>query len=144
VTPGFDETEYRRLLTQFPPRPIEGEDDLLRVEARISDLLSQAERTPADEAYLTVLASLFERWERDRVDIPPLSGTELVRALLAERGLRQKDLTPIFGTESITSEVLAGKRELQAKHIARLAAFFHVSPSAFFADPAERLDSVPA
>jgi HTH-type transcriptional regulator/antitoxin HigA len=60
-----------------------------------------------------------------------------VKVLLFERGLRQKDLVPIFGTESIVSEVLAGKRELQAKHIARLAEFFHVSPSAFFAAPAD-------
>jgi HTH-type transcriptional regulator/antitoxin HigA len=54
-------------------------------------------------------------------------------ALLTERGLRQKDLVPVFGTESIVSEVLSGKRELQTKHIERLAVFFHVSPAAFFA-----------
>ena len=33
----------------------------------------------------------------------------------------------------IVSEVLAGKREPQAKHIEELAEFFHVSPAAFFA-----------
>jgi len=39
----------------------------------------------------------------------------------------------VFGAESIVSEVLSGKRELQAKHIERLADFFHISPAAFFA-----------
>jgi HTH-type transcriptional regulator / antitoxin HigA len=62
-----------------------------------------------------------------------LSGAELIKALLTERGLRQKDLVPLFGTESIVSEVLSGKRELQTRHIERLAEFFHISPAAFFA-----------
>jgi HTH-type transcriptional regulator/antitoxin HigA len=56
-----------------------------------------------------------------------------VKALLEDRGLRQKDLVPLFGTESIVSEVLSGKRELQSKHIEGLAQFFNVSPAAFFA-----------
>jgi HTH-type transcriptional regulator/antitoxin HigA len=72
MTRGFDEAEYRALLAQFPPRPIQDEDDLLEVEQRISELLSRQERTPVEEAYLTVLAALVERWESDHVDIPPL------------------------------------------------------------------------
>lgn len=67
-----------------------------------------------------------------------------MRALLAERGLPQRDLAPLFGAESIVSEVLNGKRELQAKHIARLATFFHVSPAAFFAVEEAQTSAVPA
>ena len=47
-------------------------------------------------------------------------------------GLRQKDLTDIFGTESIASEVLHGKRELTKGHIKRLSVRFGVSPAVFF------------
>ena len=92
MTRGFDDTEYRALLAHFPPRPIEDEDELLNVEERISQLLSQEQRTPAEEAYLTLLGALVERWESDHVDIPPLGATQLVKTLLVERGLRQKDL----------------------------------------------------
>jgi HTH-type transcriptional regulator/antitoxin HigA len=91
------------------------------------------ERTPAQEAYLTLLSGLVERWESERVVVPAVHGVELVKALLVERQLRQKDLVPVFGTESIVSEVLSGKRELQAKHIQGLADFLHVSPAVFFA-----------
>jgi HTH-type transcriptional regulator / antitoxin HigA len=133
VTPGFNDDEYRALLTSFPPRPIEDETELPGVEGRIWELLAVDQRSRAQEAYLTLLSGLVERWENEHVVIPPLTGIELVKALLIDRGQRQKDLTPVFGTESITSEVLSGKRELQRKHIEGLADFFHVSPAAFFA-----------
>jgi HTH-type transcriptional regulator/antitoxin HigA len=76
-----------------------------------------------------------ERWESEHVVVPLVHGVELVKALLGERQLRRKDLVAVFGTESIVSEVLSGKRELQAKHIEGLAEFLHVSPAAFFAPP---------
>jgi len=46
--------------------------------------------------------------------------------------LRQKDLIDVFGTESIVSDVLHGKRDLTKEHIRRLSARFHVSPAVFF------------
>ena len=46
--------------------------------------------------------------------------------------MSQKDLTDIFGTPSIASEVLSGKRELSKDHIRRLATRFRVSPELFF------------
>jgi HTH-type transcriptional regulator / antitoxin HigA len=138
VTRGFNEDEYRALLTEFAPRPIEDDRGVTQVEDQIWRMLSLDDRTGAQEAYLSLLSGLVERWESQHVEIPSLSGIELVKVLLRERSLRQKDLVVIFGTESIVSEVLAGKRELQTKHIARLAAFFHVSPSVFFVFPAER------
>jgi HTH-type transcriptional regulator/antitoxin HigA len=46
--------------------------------------------------------------------------------------LRQKDLADVFGTESIVSDVLNGKRDLAKEHICRLSARFHVSPAVFF------------
>jgi HTH-type transcriptional regulator/antitoxin HigA len=133
VTHGFNEDEYRALLTAYPPRPIEDEVELQRVEERVWEMLAIDERSRAQDAYLTLLSEQIERWESEHVVIPPLSGVELVKALLTDRGLRQKDLVAVFGTESIVSEVLSGKRELQTKHIERLAEFFHVSPAAFFA-----------
>jgi HTH-type transcriptional regulator/antitoxin HigA len=47
-------------------------------------------------------------------------------------GLRQVDLLDVFGTPSIVSEVLSGKRELSKAHIARLSERFHLSPALFF------------
>jgi HTH-type transcriptional regulator/antitoxin HigA len=51
---------------------------------------------------------------------------------MEEHNLRQKDLVDVFGTESIVSDVLNGKRELNKEHIRRLSERFKVSPAVFF------------
>jgi len=55
-----------------------------------------------------------------------------LRFLMDQHGLKQRDLTDVFGTPSIVSEVLSGKRELNKDHIKRLSERFHVSPEIFF------------
>jgi antitoxin component HigA of HigAB toxin-antitoxin module len=40
-------------------------------------------------------------------------------------------LLVIFGSRSVASAVLGGKRELSEAHIRKLAEFFHVSPELF-------------
>lgn len=52
--------------------------------------------------------------------------------LMEHRGLRQADLLPVFGSRSVASDVLSGKRELSKAHIRGLAGFFRLSPAAFF------------
>ena len=61
MTPGFNDDEYRALLTANAPRPIETETDLVRLEVQIWDLLAVDERTPAQEAYLTLLSGMVLR-----------------------------------------------------------------------------------
>jgi HTH-type transcriptional regulator/antitoxin HigA len=129
--PGPNDAEYRRLVKELPPRPIRSEKGLGDVEERINGLLALPERSPAQEDYLDLLSHLVRIWEDEHVEIPPLSGVELVRELCKERGIPQRALVPIFGTASVVSEVLAGKRELQRKHIDGLAQFFQVPPGAF-------------
>jgi HTH-type transcriptional regulator/antitoxin HigA len=51
---------------------------------------------------------------------------------MEQHGLLQKDLAEEFGTPSIVSEVLSGKRDLSKDHIKRLSQRFHVSPELFF------------
>jgi HTH-type transcriptional regulator/antitoxin HigA len=47
-------------------------------------------------------------------------------------GLRQKDLASIFGSESVISEVLSGKRDITKAHIEKLSKRFNISPAVFF------------
>lgn len=55
-----------------------------------------------------------------------------IGVLIEESSVRQKDLVPIFKTESIVSDVLKGKRKLTVEHIQKLGEFFNVSPAEFF------------
>ena len=75
---------------------------------------------------------LIEDFEEKRYQLPRSKPLDVLRFLMDQHGLLQKDLTDIFATPSIVSEVLSGKRELNKDHIRRLAARFCVSPELFF------------
>lgn len=78
------------------------------------------------------MGTLVYEYEQKHEVIPDIFGVELLKALIDEFALGQKDLVPIFKTESIVSAVLSGKRQLTVEHIRKLADFFHISPAAFF------------
>lgn len=99
----------------------------------VLDKLASKERPTADEEkYAAVLMALIEDYEEQHYSIPDASPVEVLRALMEANDLRQKDLAPIFGTESIVSEVLRKKRELNKSHIEKLSRRFRVSPAVFF------------
>ncbi|MHC5598169.1 MAG: helix-turn-helix domain-containing protein [Nostoc sp.] len=123
---------YIELLKSFPPRPVTSEEELLATQEVVDSLIDKGELTPDEQDYLNVLGTLVYEYEEKHNTIPDIYGVELLQALIAEFGLRQKDLIPIFKTESIVSEVLSGQRKLTVNHIRKLAEFFHISPSAFF------------
>ena len=124
---------YIELLKTFPPRPIASEEELLATQQVIDSLIDRRELTPDEQDYLNVLGTLVYEYEQlNHEPIPDIHGVELLKSLLAEFNLRQKDLVPIFKTESIVSAVLNGQRQLTANHIRKLADFFHISPAAFF------------
>ena len=52
-------------------------------------------------------------------------------SLMEERGLRQRDLIPIFGASSVGSDVLKEKRSISKAHARKLAEFFNVPVSLF-------------
>jgi len=54
----------------------------------------------------------------------------MLRYLMDEHGLRQSDLSEI-GSQGVVSDVLHGKRQLNARQIRALAKRFGVSPAVF-------------
>jgi len=56
---------------------------------------------------------------------------EALRVLMEDRKLRQRDLIPVFGSSSVVSDVLNGKRSISKAHARKLAEFFHVPVSLF-------------
>ena len=132
MTPGFDRGEYAHLAAAFPPLKIADDAQAEATEARIEALLTQPGNSEAERTYLDLLSDLLADWEDIQIDIPDMHGGELMKVLLKERSLRQRDLVGVFPTESMVSEVLSGRRELTREHIEALAGFLHISPAVFF------------
>jgi HTH-type transcriptional regulator/antitoxin HigA len=123
---------YIQLLQRFPSRPIKSEKDILAVQEMSDRIVDADEITPEQQDYINILGMLIYEYEEKYISIPDLSSVELLKALIHEFGLQQKDLVPIFKTESIVSAILNRKRKFTVEHIEKLANFFHLSPSVFF------------
>ncbi len=79
------------------------------------------------------LGNLVEAWESRHYEMPPAaSGIEALRFLMGQRGIKQSEL-PEVGTQSVVSEVLNGKRQLNITHMSRLSTRFGV-PAGLFID----------
>jgi len=125
------EEQYLALVRAFPLVSIHSDAHLDEAVAVIDQLLDIPKRSTAEEEYLQALTDLVEVYENAHVVIPAMSGLDALRFLMEENGLTQADLVPDFGTRSIVSEVLAGKRHLALTHIARLAERFGVPADVF-------------
>jgi HTH-type transcriptional regulator / antitoxin HigA len=88
--------------------------------------------TPAEQRLAELLTLLIEDFEEKHYSLKPASGIEALEELMEANGLKQKDLVNIFGTPSIISEVLNGKRKLTTEHIRKLSRRVRVSPEVFF------------
>jgi HTH-type transcriptional regulator / antitoxin HigA len=127
--------KYVDLLNEFPPRPIRSEQEFTAVQ-KVVDALLDAKRLSTDQKeYLNLLGMIIYEYEEKNVKIPDIHGVDLLNILIEEWGLKQKELIPIFKTESIVSAILNGHRQLTVEHIQKLAEFFHVSPAVFFPAP---------
>jgi HTH-type transcriptional regulator / antitoxin HigA len=124
--------KYIDLVNEFPPRPIESEEDFIAVQKVVDDLLDAGQLSSDRRKYLKLLAMIVHEYEERTVEIPDIHGIELLNVMIEEWGLKQKELVPIFKTESIASAVINGHRQLTVEHIEKLSKFFHVSPAVFF------------
>jgi len=74
---------------------------------------------------------MIRQFEESRYQLGHAKPVEAVRLLMENRGLRQRDLIAVFGSSSVVSNVLNGKRSISKAHAHKLAEFFHVTPSLF-------------
>ncbi|MDZ8090150.1 MAG: transcriptional regulator [Nostoc sp. DedQUE12b] len=128
---------YIQLLQAFPPRPIKTEEELFATQKIIDSLIDSAPLTSDEKDYLNILGTLVYEYEETQQPVPDIYGVDLLQVLIEENGLLQKDLLPIFKTESIISAILKKRRKLTTRHIEELAEFFHISPAAFFPNSSE-------
>ncbi len=125
--------EYSALLTRFPPKVIRTEKENEKYTEILYDLDRRNKTlTPAEKELADLLTLLIEDFEERRYQLPRAEPLEVLRFLMDQHGLKQNDLVDVFGTPSIVSEVLSGKRELNKDHIKRLSKRFHISPELFF------------
>jgi HTH-type transcriptional regulator / antitoxin HigA len=129
----IDRKTYGRLLAKEAPARITNDAEHAAALERTKEiLLRENEATPEELAYLDLLATLIEDYERNRWPLKreECSPRELLAFLLEENGLKQTDLSDIAPQSNI-SAILAGKRPIGAATAVKLGKRFHVSPELF-------------
>jgi HTH-type transcriptional regulator / antitoxin HigA len=99
---------------------------------RLLELMKKPHRSAEERKYARLLATLIENYESKRYPMPGVKPEEVLAELIEQNNLRQKDLVPLLGPESVVSEIVNGKRALSASNIEKLSQRFHVSPAVFF------------
>lgn len=80
---------------------------------------------------LDVVAMFVRDYEDRSVEIPESNAADALRFIMGQHQLRQVDLAELFGSQSNVSEVLGGKREINACQARALGKRFGVSPVVF-------------
>lgn len=97
---------------------------------RLLDKIGDDENHPL-MGLLDAVTFFVRDYEERHVDIPDVEPASALRFLMRQHELRQVDLVPIFGAQSNVSEVLSGKREINARQARALAERFGVSAAVF-------------
>ena len=126
-------TQLQRSWAKVSPLlQIESEEEYESAVERLNVLVDEVgtdERHPL-YSLLDTLGTVVRAYEEKHHPIPNAKGPDVLRFLMEEHGMTQSDLTEV-GSQGVVSEILAGKRELNVRHIRALARRFKVSPSVF-------------
>ncbi len=124
--------KYIDLVNEFPPRPIRSEEDFVAVQKVVDTLLDAGQLSSDRREYLNLLGMIIHEYEEKTVEIPDIHGIDLLHTPIEEWGLKQKELVPIFKTESIASALLNGHHQLTVEHIEKLSEFSTFHSQLFF------------
>lgn len=129
----IDEKQYGKLLINTMPRRIETEAENEKYLKIVEQLMGRSEEniSPEEEKLLDLLVTLIEEFEARAYPMKQIPPNEMLKYIIEERGMKQKDLLPIFGSEGIISEILKGKRQINLRQAKDLSEFLKVNVSLF-------------
>jgi len=124
--PAIAQVEHKDL---YPLKAIKTEEEYEQALKSLELGLDGTEGALAE--YAETLAILIESYEEGHFPIKHSTGVEVLKSLMEQNGLKQKDLVTALGSKSTISEILNGRRPLNLNHIRKLAEQFHVKPATF-------------
>lgn len=94
--------------------------------------LTALENPSRDEVEaIELLTLLVERYEQEHYPIPAADPVSVLRFLIKQQNLTQRDLIPQFGSESAVSMFLAGQRNLTIEQVRKLSTRFKLPADVF-------------
>jgi len=124
--PALDHKEFKDL---YPLKVIKSRKDYEKALKSMETVFDETNGPLAE--YGETLTVLIEYYEEEQFPIMEVNGMDVLKFLMDQNDLKQKDLIGIIGGKSAVSEILNGKRPLNLKHIRNLSEKFNVKPATF-------------
>lgn len=104
-------------------------DVLVTALDELLELVGEDETSPL-MSLVDILSDWIEAYDQQHRPMPLASGVDALRYMMREHGLSQSEL-PGVGAQSVVSEILSGKRQLNLRQVRWLAERFGVSVDTF-------------
>ncbi len=125
-------THFAAIEREVPLHPIRSDaeyDAAVAAMNRLLDAGAANERHPLANLIAT-LGELIGDYDDNHYPLPEVSGTDMLKFLMQQHGLKQGDL-PEIGTQGVVSEIISGKREINLRQVRKLKERFGISADVF-------------
>ncbi len=119
------------MIAHGAPRVIHNDAELEVYTEALFQLTSVEAPSPSEAEAIELLTLLVERYEQAHYPVLAADPISVVRFLIEQQHLAQRDLIPQFGSESAVSMFLAGRRKLTLEQVRRLSARFKLPADVF-------------
>src|SRR6202161_4481116 len=126
------------MIARGAPRVIHNDAELEAYTNALFQLTALESPSSSEVEAIELLTLLVERYEQEHYAIPAADPASVVRFLIENQNLTQRDLIPQFGSESAVSMFLAGKRNLTLEQVRRLSLRFKLPADVFIRKGAKR------
>jgi HTH-type transcriptional regulator/antitoxin HigA len=124
--------KYGKLLAKVQPTVIRSEEENERMLFLVEQLMAKGKDvTPEEGELLRLLGKLIADFEEKFYHLEDAEPYEILKELMAARGLTQSDVARLFGSKSRASDVINGKRAISKSQAKALAEMFRVSAELF-------------
>ncbi len=121
------------MIAHGAPRLIRNDLELAAYTEALYELTALEKPSRSEAEAIELLTLLVDRYEQAHYSVPAADAVSVVRFLIEQQGLSQRDLVPQFGSESAVSMFLAGQRKLTLDQVRKLSARFKLPSDVFIA-----------
>lgn len=119
------------MIAQGAPHIIHSDEELEAYTDALFQLTALENPSASEAEAIELLTLLVERYEQAHFPIPAADPVTVVRFLIDQQHLTQRDLIPQFGSESAVSMFLSGQRKLTLAQVRKLSTRFHLPADIF-------------
>ena len=119
------------MIAHGAPRVIHNDAELEMYTDALFQLTGLENPSSSEVEAIELLTLLVERYEEEHYSVPKADAVSIMRFLIEQQHLTQRDLIPEFGSESAVSMFMTGQRNLTLEQVRKLSIRFKLSADVF-------------